>query len=418
MQMNYNANEEMDLSIIIPLYRGQKYCMRLLEMIQENCEYEEFYKMCKIEVLFVNDYPKEKILIERKNYCFKIDVIEQEKNNGIHGTRVRGIQEAAGRYILLLDQDDLITMDCLYKQYSKCIRENVNFCVCNGWLSRFRVLQSNDILCERVNNLEYYLVKGNAITSPGQVMMKRKAIPKEWLKNIQQKNGADDFLLWILILKNGYEFKVNPEYLYYHTPERTPDSISKDKMVESLKETLQILKKIKCLTHKEAEVLECQINDIIARNNASRLCGSEDNFAKYITLKSGIKFKNMFFIMYNWMKAENCGSGIWQYMCKKGYNRVAIHGMGYIGECLYQELCKNGIRVVYAIDCLARDFRKQLPIITIDEDFEKVDLIITTVTENAEGVKSVLSKKGKGQVLTLEEIIEEIMEQINGELGA
>jgi len=66
-----------DISIIIPLYKGGKYCNNLLQMIQQNSLYKQMYKTCKIEVVFVNDFPDEKIRIEDKDRNFDVKIIEQ-----------------------------------------------------------------------------------------------------------------------------------------------------------------------------------------------------------------------------------------------------------------------------------------------------------------------------------------------------
>ena len=54
-----------DISVIIPVYRGQKYCQRILDMMERNCLFENLYEKCSVEVIFVNDYPEERIVIEQ-----------------------------------------------------------------------------------------------------------------------------------------------------------------------------------------------------------------------------------------------------------------------------------------------------------------------------------------------------------------
>ena len=49
----------MDVSVIIPIYKGNGYIESLLSKIDKN------YQLCqkKIEVIFVNDYPDEESMV-------------------------------------------------------------------------------------------------------------------------------------------------------------------------------------------------------------------------------------------------------------------------------------------------------------------------------------------------------------------
>ena len=408
VKMSLDNKEKVDISIIIPLYRGQKYCERLLKMIQRNCLYHELYKECVVEVVFVNDCPEEKIIIDKKGFSFEIKCVEHKKNMGIHAARVTGILHADGEYIIMFDQDDLAVEEWLYEQRKRIVLDALDFCVCNGWTSRFRILQEHSRLIEKVNNLEFYLEVGNAIVSPGQVMMRRSVIPDEWMTNIQKSNGADDYLLWVMVLKKGYVFGVNCKYLYYHTPERTEASIDDNKMIGSLEETSEILQKTNFLTAEESQLLEQQIKERKQRFQALQLSDFPENLEKYIKPKSGLKFRKMFFMMYDWMKLKNKGSGICDYLKSGGYLKIAIYGMGYIGECIYEELCHSKIQVSFAIDRLALDFKKELPIVKLEDEFEKVDLIITTVAEDISETIEILREKGECPVVTFSQLLKEL----------
>lgn len=393
-----NSGSCVDISIIIPLYKGQKFCTRLLNMINENCLYEELYKVCKVEVIFVNDYPDEEIVFENKKRYFNIVLVNQEKNSGIHASRIMGISQSCGEYIIMLDQDDLVKKNWLYSQWCKIISDAAHFCVCNGWMGRFRTLWRNHIFENRVNNLNYYLTIGNAICSPGQVIIKKKYLPNEWIENIQICNGADDFFLWIMVLKKGEKFSINDRYLYYHTPERREDSISDAGMVKSLREMFEILKFIDILKSDEIMLLNKQIVEK-ERLNSDRI----------IDINKYMKFHEMFHIMLKWMKVRNRGIGIDTFFKSKKYHNIAIYGLGYIGECIYEELCKSDIKVKYGIDYMALDFEEELPIVRIESELEEVDAIIITVIENKQQLIDILKEKVLCPIITTEEILDDII---------
>jgi len=66
----------MDVSVIIPIYKGNGYIESLLNKIEKN--YQESQK--EIEVIFVNDYPDEEIIINGQ-YDFKIEVINNKSRD-------------------------------------------------------------------------------------------------------------------------------------------------------------------------------------------------------------------------------------------------------------------------------------------------------------------------------------------------
>ncbi len=392
-----------DISIIIPLYKGQKYCKRLLNIIESNCLYNNLYRDCKIEVIFVNDYPDEKIIIEPSEKLFELRLINSEKNMGIHASRVKGIRFSRGEYIIMLDQDDLVREDWLYSQWHTIIYEKSSYCVCNGWSGRFRILYREGVLKNSVNDINYYLKVGNPIWSPGQVIIKQKSLPQAWMDNIQVCNGADDFLLWIMVLKNGDSFSVNDSYLYYHTPERNTDSVNLSGMIRSLKESIQILSTLEIIKQEEVRLLNEQIEEKGWLDNEG---GEEQlNSNNQICKKDYLKIDKMFHIMIDWMKIKNKGIGIAAFCKMHNYLNIAIYGMGYIGECLYEELVYNNINIIYAIDRDAVDFKQELSIFKIEDELESVDAVIITVVENTQEIIKKIKEKVRCQVITISEIL-------------
>ena len=61
---------------------------------------------------------------------FKIEVINNKVNQGIHQTRINGLKKALGKYILFLDQDDEIS-DFFIKSQLEHIGD-ADLCIANG----------------------------------------------------------------------------------------------------------------------------------------------------------------------------------------------------------------------------------------------------------------------------------------------
>lgn len=96
------------LSIIVPTYNVEKYLKRCLDSILLDEIVDD------LEVIIINDGGKDnsiKIANEYKSkYSNSIIVIDKE--NGGHGSTInRGVQEATGKYIKILDSDDWVNID-------------------------------------------------------------------------------------------------------------------------------------------------------------------------------------------------------------------------------------------------------------------------------------------------------------------
>lgn len=352
-------------------------------MLDQNMEYLNQYQNCDIEVIFVNDYPDEDIQLDGYEHSYRIKLINQVNNKGIHASRVEGLKQAKGEYIIMLDQDDLVERNWLYSQWNKIKTEDAEYCVCNGWKGRFRTLWQEEGMKKRVNNIKSYLTLPNPIISPGQVIMKRKAIPDEWMQYIQHCNGSDDFLLWVMALKKEHSFILNQDYLFYHTPERTKDSVSSSQIMESNRETQKILNEY-VLLQEEKELFSQYLESIQAFVDK--------------------KYASMFFITYNWIRLKSRGIHIHIYLKQNGCKKIAIYGMGYIGECLYDELRNTDIEILYGIDQNALDYKRELAIYHVDEDLEAVDGVIITIADVSNKIKRMVYDKLKCNIYTMDEL--------------
>ena len=103
-----------EISVIIPLYNGEKYIKRCYESIIN----QDFDK--EVEIIFVDDGSSDnslKILNELKKNNPKITVISQQNKN-VGGARNTGLKIAKGKYVSFIDIDDFISSDFLSGLYN------------------------------------------------------------------------------------------------------------------------------------------------------------------------------------------------------------------------------------------------------------------------------------------------------------
>ena len=206
------------IAVITPFYKGNKFVIQLLECIEKNAACTDKLQV-QIEAVIVNDSPDTAVEIPEKEYSFKVRVINHAENGGIHRARVTGLLAAEADYILFLDQDDVVE-DCFIKdQLAKIGAADV--IVANAWMEyepgKKRKLYKSSYEFKKVLNKEVYLKSHNMITSPGQCLIKKEAIPKEWCEKIMKVNGSDDLYLWLLMFASGKKFVLNDSVLYTHS---------------------------------------------------------------------------------------------------------------------------------------------------------------------------------------------------------
>jgi glycosyltransferase involved in cell wall biosynthesis len=100
------------LSIILPVYNMEKYIERALLSIL-NQSFQDF------EIIIVNDFSKDntkQIIKKYKKNEEQIRIIEHNQNLGIYTSRVDGILNSKGQYILLIDPDDIILNPFLFQK--------------------------------------------------------------------------------------------------------------------------------------------------------------------------------------------------------------------------------------------------------------------------------------------------------------
>lgn len=263
----------MDISVIVPLYKGSQYVVPIQKMVLLN---EEFARkkgiILSVELIFVNDYPEDCISVNDSNKSFESILITNSVNSGIHQSRVNGLKIASGKYIIFLDQDDEIPENCFWSQYT-AIKDR-DIVVGNGYRGRngeyrkiYRNISKQKLCC----NERVFLNASNQIVSPGHCLIKKTAIPEEWLKYIMKENGADDLFLWLLMLEQKKEFCINHDCVYKHVDTGINLSSNLDAMYKSSDELCRIVDQSGVLKRKSIQIYRRRICFLKSMKKATAL---------------------------------------------------------------------------------------------------------------------------------------------------
>lgn len=117
------------------------------------------------------------------------------------------------------------------------------------------------------------------------------------------------------------------------------------------------------------------------------------------------KYFEMFLLMNTWVDNQHQGKKIVNYLNGKGFQSIAIYGMGYIGKRLYEELRREKIEIKYLLDQNKNIHIDDIFIKGIDDDIGGVDIIIVTAIYDFEEIKAMLKVKCECPVISLSDII-------------
>jgi len=232
------------ITVITTFYQGNAYMPRLIPMLDANAKLLLAQTGERVEYLLINDSPWDPIrLPETGMENLTVRILDNAENQGIHRSRIRGIREARGELLAVLDQDDEIAEDFLVSQYRALSTGDV--VICNGYkeLDGYtKRIYKDRLKMSLVNRKVIYLKAANQIVSPGQALLRKSAIPQAWLDYPMASNGSDDLYLWLLYLNRGTKFIINPQKLYTHKQVGDNLSNSLEAMCRSDEEMCRLLR--------------------------------------------------------------------------------------------------------------------------------------------------------------------------------
>ena len=130
----------------------------------------------------------------------------------------------------------------------------------------------------------------------------------------------------------------------------------------------------------------------------------------FLQIQNYMKFQPMFHVLLEWTKLRNQSISLEQFFQKNQYVNIAIYGMGYIGECVYDELRESSVTVKYGIDKTAIDFKGELPVFRIQNELEPVDAVVLTIAGDKDFFTRLIKEKIECAVWSVSEILLDLVE--------
>jgi lactate dehydrogenase-like 2-hydroxyacid dehydrogenase len=117
------------------------------------------------------------------------------------------------------------------------------------------------------------------------------------------------------------------------------------------------------------------------------------------------KFKSYYYMLNNWMTLKQSGKKLEEYFIKEKIGKIAIYGMGELGNRLYEELKGTDIEVLYAIDNTPGYTYSDINVFSIEEPLEQVDAIVVTPIFDFINISQKIEEVLSVRVISLEDVI-------------
>ncbi|MDO5548127.1 MAG: glycosyltransferase [Eubacteriales bacterium] len=138
-----------EISVVIPVYNGEKYILRCLEMFSAQTE-------VNFELIFVDDGSKDnsRELLDQAKALFEHCIILHKENGGVSSARNYGLSVVGGQFVVFADIDDLWDPEYLEKLLNCYKTSNVDLTICG-----YRNVDMNGLECFRFQPKEAILDK-------------------------------------------------------------------------------------------------------------------------------------------------------------------------------------------------------------------------------------------------------------------
>ena len=241
----FNKSDNPKISIVITVYNGEGYLKTTLLSIQ-NQDFKD------IEIIMMDDCSKDNSVHLIKELMIKdprIILYQNEENKGMLYTKTRGVLHAKGKYVMILDMDDLYSQrDAFSTLYIEAEKNNLDILGFGLIFSKIPIKEWNGILNFQKtyiidkSNVPNWIYKCNSHNCE----RKEGALIDEKYLN-EKMNFHDDRLMFFLLTRKARNLR-QIKRIFYIVVLR-PNEENNIKMQFRLKQKIENRENMKCLAY-------------------------------------------------------------------------------------------------------------------------------------------------------------------------
>lgn len=210
------------ISIIVPIYNEEENLRKCIESLI-NQTYKE------LEIILINDGSTDKSKEIIKSFKDKRIIAINKKNTGISDTRNIGIGKSTGDYIMFVDSDDYLELNCIERLIETAEKENSEIVMFNYYLetpSKRIEIKLPKIEARNLKEDKDLLTKIHL--GPCTKIFKAELI-KDNLFPLNLKYEDVPFVVEAVIKAGKISFV--PNYLYHYVIKKSGETITRDERI-------------------------------------------------------------------------------------------------------------------------------------------------------------------------------------------
>lgn len=198
-----NSKGELEISVIVPVYNPGKYFKECVDSI-----ISQTFK--SFELLLIDDGSTDGSSVLCDDFAKKdkrIRVIHKD-NEGINATRLRGVHEAKGEWVVFVDDDDILTVDALESLYN--LHENADIVIGYSVLPSHRLPEDASI-----DDYRRELLGDGIQGTPWAKLYKRNLLTDDVFDFPREIDGEEDMIMNTrLFFKQSVKIKILYKLIY------------------------------------------------------------------------------------------------------------------------------------------------------------------------------------------------------------
>jgi len=210
------------VSIIVPIYNEEKNLKKCIDSL-----INQTYK--NLEIILLNDGSTDKSKEIIDSYKDKRIIAIHKKNTGISDTRNIGIDKSTGAYIMFVDSDDYIELNCIEKLMKIIDEEESDIVMFNYYLET-----SNKKIEIRLPKIEAHTLKEDEnLLAKIHLGPCTKIFKKELIKNnyFPLHLKYEDVPVVVEALINAKKISFINDFLYHYAIKKSGETITRDERV-------------------------------------------------------------------------------------------------------------------------------------------------------------------------------------------
>jgi len=126
-----------------------------------------------------------------------------------------------------------------------------------------------------------------------------------------------------------------------------------------------------------------------------------------LLLKKAEKNELNFKTLINYVNFIQNGKSINEFFIVNEYNKIAIYGMGQLGNRIIEDIRNGGLIVQYVVDIKGGLLDIDIPVFRADDKLPPIDVVVVTVPQQYKEIKDLLSNSNC-DIVSIDEIITEL----------